>query len=82
MTGRIAFLLAIAALVLLFGGGSGGGDLADTWMWTGTDWSQLTMTTSPLPRESQGLAFDGDTGQLLLFAGSDRGALQNDTWSL
>ena len=29
----------------------GGDDFADTWTWNGSDWTELTPSTSPLARE-------------------------------
>jgi hypothetical protein len=66
--------------VVIFGGGSGGSDLADTWEWTGTDWQMLHPVHSPAPRESFGMAYDDAIGSLVLFGGENGGGLFNDTW--
>src|SRR5262249_32680733 len=62
--------------VILFGG-NGGSDcpngpinLADTWFWTGSDWSQCTACTGPSKREGEGLAFDSLNTQVVLFGGT------------
>ena len=36
--------------VVLFGGANGGGSLADTWEWDGTNWSRRNPTSSPSAR--------------------------------
>ena len=72
--------------LLLFGGFIGSPSdvyLSDTWAWTGTDWSQLSPTTSPPARGDAAMAFDPRLGRLVLFggrSGSAVGALFNDTW--
>jgi Galactose oxidase, central domain len=36
--------------VVAFGGGSSGGQLGDTWVWTGTDWATLAVARPPRGR--------------------------------
>jgi hypothetical protein len=62
--------------VILFGG-NGGADcqngpinLADTWFWTGTDWSPCTLCSGPSKREGEALAFDSLHTQVVLFGGT------------
>ncbi len=57
--------------LILFGGTSPTADAVynDTWNWTGTGWQQLSPATSPPPTWMGSMAYDGATGQLLLFGG-------------
>jgi hypothetical protein len=65
--------------VVMFGGASG---LNDTWLWTGTDWTQLTTTNAPSARDSHGLAYDYNTNQLIMFGGESSGNLLGSTGEL
>ena len=73
--------------LILFGGTSPRGDVDynDTWNWTGTGWQQLSPATSPPPTWWGSMAYDGATGQLLLFGGVTLGpngfVYSNSTWS-
>jgi hypothetical protein len=69
-------------MVVVFGGGSGGVDLNQTWAWTGTDWTQLTTQKSPAARESMGTAYDAASGQLMVFGGVAGNTIFGDTWKL
>jgi hypothetical protein len=74
--------------VVLFGGISNantGGTpiLGDTWTWNGSDWTQQHPASSPPARMLASLAYDGASGQLVLFGGQDAtgsGVALNDTW--
>ena len=68
--------------VLLFGGISNSfTPLNDTWVWDGTNWTQLFPTTSPPARFLAAMAPDSNTGQLLLFGGTTNDNFNlNDTW--
>ena len=68
--------------VVVFGGGSGGAQLDDTWAWTGSDWQQLQPVFSPSPRESFGLVYDPGLGHVVCFGGADAFNLFDDTWWL
>src|ERR1035438_4780537 len=55
--------------------------LNDTWIWDGTNWTQMSPTTSPPPRLGHAMAYDAAHGRVVLFGGydpSDNGL--NDTW--
>jgi hypothetical protein len=55
--------------------------LGETWEWTGTDWNQLSPSTSPSPRQFSSLTYDSSTNQLVLFGGDDgNGNNMTDTW--
>ena len=67
--------------LVLFGGDGGNGDgLADTWIWDGSGWKNVTPATSPGARGSASLAYDPGTGQLILFGGLLEHVL-GDTWT-
>ena len=53
-----------------------------TWGWDGSAWGQLTTLTAPLGREGAGTAWDGATGQYLIFGGNSSFGLMSDTWVL
>jgi hypothetical protein len=66
---------------ILFGGWDTSEDLADTWLFTGTQWQSLPTTDSgPLARSQHALATLGD--QVVLFGGVFNGAAAiGDTWT-
>ena len=67
--------------VILFGGQGNSGALADTWVWNGTGWNQLSPAASPSTRVAPALSDDPLLSGLVLFGGSHNGASQNDTWT-
>ena len=62
--------------------GAGPPQVADTWIWDGRNWSQATPATSPPARQGATMAYDADSGQLILFGGETgtNSGLLNDTW--
>ncbi len=78
------------AQLVLFGGNTDAGAYNDTWVWSGTSWTQVddsgdpgcttSCTSSPSGRFAAAMAFDPATGQLLLFGGNGSSAWGNDTW--
>jgi len=68
--------------VVAFGGGSGGTDLNDTWVWADGNWIQANAIQSPPPREAFGMAYDPVRGTIVIFGGLDGDQLLNDTWVL
>lgn len=57
--------------------------LGDTWIWNGTDWTQLHPANSPSARSFATFAYDAATGQLVLFGGKHTDGFThslNDTW--
>jgi hypothetical protein len=66
--------------VVLFGGGVGGGLLNDTWVWNGTNWTQLSPANSPPARGSFVMVYDSVHGQIVLFGGVNGTGDLNDTW--
>ena len=74
--------------VVLFGGESNaGGGLNDTWTYSGGRWSQVVnLSTSPNARVFADLAYDNQTGSVILFGGSSdiqiaHGGFSTRTWS-
>ena len=73
--------------VLLFGGccfNANGSSFYydDTWSWDGNTWTQLSPATSPPARGNASLAYNANTGKMVLFGGccSTNGFL-SDTWT-
>ncbi len=68
--------------VVLFGGRDVSGNLAaDTWEWSGSDWTFLFTAVAPPPRESFAMAFDAARGVTVLFGGAGSVGLLGDTWT-
>lgn len=71
---------------LLFGGATtvGNAALADTWIWNGTAWSQLSSAgPQPPARSSATMAWDLTNNTIVLFGGKDGAGPPNnlsDTW--
>lgn len=73
-------------LLVLFGGMStatpGFAYFADTWTWDGTAWKVRSPATVPKPRASASMAWDSNSGRLIMFGGAtDSNASFNATWS-
>lgn len=68
--------------VVLFGGATNSGiDLADTWLWTGSNWVQLFPPVSPPARDAGSLTYDATRSELVLFGGETSSSVYlNDTW--
>jgi hypothetical protein len=60
---------ASADQLLLFGGANYR-SLSDTWIWRPEGWSRATTRSSPLPRHDPSIAYDADSGELVLFGGA------------
>jgi len=56
--------------VLMFGGTTASGDLADTWVWNGVDWTQRLPATSPPAMNQHTLVFDPTRGGVVLHGGN------------
>ena len=72
--------------LILYGGSAAAGITpmaSDTWAWNGTNWEQLTPSTSPPPLYAATMAWDSSTGQLILFGGTTNGTYNgtNETWA-
>jgi hypothetical protein len=69
--------------VVLFGGYTGTGVSSDTWVWDGTDWTNVTPSnpaSSPSAREGAAMAYDAAHGQVVLFSGNNGSSYTSDTW--
>lgn len=56
--------------VIMFGGRGTGGDLGDTWVWTGTGWIRPRLAVSPHSRDGASIVFDQKLHALVLIGGS------------
>ena len=67
--------------VLMFGGFETltGTALNDTWVWNGTNWTQLSPANSPPGRGAASMVFDSVHGTVILFGGQQFNDM-NDTW--
>ncbi len=56
--------------------------LADTWLWNGATWTQVTTTTAPPPRWGHKMVYDSRRGRIVTFGGRSptTTAVANDTW--
>ena len=61
-------------VVVLFGGRGASRNpadlLNDTWVWDGTEWTQMNPTTSPTARWGHAMVYDKANGYVLLYGGS------------
>lgn len=72
---------SLRQVVVLFGGLSAGGYIADTWEWDGFSWNQRTPTIAPTPRASMAFTFDAARGVCVLHGGRDASGHRHDTWT-
>ncbi len=83
--GRVSASMATdpTGKAVLFGGSSAlGPDLADTWTWDGSAWTQQHPATSPPARSGAVMAYDPATNTTVLFGGSQAsGPDLADTWT-
>jgi hypothetical protein len=56
--------------VVMFGGSDASGDLDDTWVWDGTDWTERFPATSPPAMNQHTLVFDPTRGGVVLHGGT------------
>ncbi len=66
--------------LLLFGGKNAAGRVDGTWRFDGTNWTQITTTTQPSPRQSGGSAYDLLRNKLVIFGGETNTGYSNETW--
>lgn len=76
---------AASGRLVLFGGVDCSGDtctdLPDTWTWDGSNWTQMSPSTSPPERSDAAMAYDAVRQVLVLFGGQDTGGdILSDTW--
>jgi hypothetical protein len=62
------------------------GPINDTWLWDGSQWTQVFPSTLPRHRAQHTMAYDSARGRTVLFGGSLEASpvdtLYNDTWEL
>jgi hypothetical protein len=71
--------------VVLFGGqqlntGYTTNFLGDTWVWDGTNWTQVAIGTSPAARAYVAMSYDPLRGRDVMFGGHGTTATLTDTW--
>jgi hypothetical protein len=69
---------------VLFGGrtlGAGATDLADTWLWDGSNWTLAGTFYGPPARSFHKMVYDAERRQVLIFTGINPGvSFYNDVW--
>jgi hypothetical protein len=55
---------------VMFGGLGANGSLGDTWIWSGTGWTEVQLSPSPLSRFDASMVYDPKLHGLVLFGGS------------
>ncbi len=65
----------------LFFGGFNGTDLAETWSWNGSLWSQLSPAASPPALRGASMVYDAATHNVVLFGGLSATGPMADTWT-
>jgi hypothetical protein len=74
---------AATQTVMLFGGTASGGEMNDTWIWDGANWTPGVTAESPVPRSGHSMAYDAARGEIVLFGGfhyADSPTWYSDTW--
>ena len=69
--------------LVIFGGKSAGGLLADTWEWDGQSvWVERVSQSglTPAPRANHVMGYDHKRRQVLMFGGQTHGSILDDTW--
>jgi len=64
--------------------------LGDTWTWDGSNWTEETLTNTPLGRADASMTYDAATGQIVLFGGDGPAGCEiervcgplGETWTL
>jgi len=70
-------------IVLLFGGWSAveTGSFGDTWSFSGGQWTELTPTTVPSPRNYLAMTYDAALNATVMTGGHVGASVYNDTWT-
>jgi PKD domain len=72
---------AIHAIVMFGGENIAAGIFSDTWEFATTGWSELSLSTSPSPRDWFGFTLDGTGTTPILVGGAGNTTDENDTWA-
>lgn len=74
--------------VVMFGGLGGPQETqysSKTWLWNGRDWSSVPVKTPPPGRVNAAMAYDEESGQVILFGGqvtiANKAIAFDDTWA-
>jgi hypothetical protein len=81
----MAFDPVAGGLVVVVGQGSGPGTFgtySDSWLWDGTNWTQLQPAQVPPPRYFASAAYDPTLQSLIIFGGGGDDGYLDDTWAL
>jgi len=71
--------------IVLFGGANSSNTnttLDDTWVWDGTNWTEIVGATHPSTRHHPSMAYDPVRKQTVLFGGRSANTFFGDTWVL
>jgi hypothetical protein len=68
--------------IVYFGGIKDGEFQNDTWIFDGTNWHLLSLTSSPSGRFGHVMFYDPTREAVILFGGIDSSTYYNDTWAL
>ncbi len=55
---------------------------ADTWVWTGNNWTLIGPPLGLAPRWFSAMAFDSPRNEIVMFGGADGALVMGDTWIL
>jgi cysteine-rich repeat protein len=83
-TGAAMAHTGAAGDVVLFGGNASYLEaLNDTWLWNGTEWSQLDMPDAPEQRTEHAMAFEPGRGRVLMLGGLPANSAEpfDDVWA-
>jgi hypothetical protein len=80
LLGKMVYVEALDAMLLVGGQTEVVGALAESWLFDGQGWRQLTPATSPSWRAYHALAGGHDAAPVVLFGGADLGGGRGDTW--
>ena len=67
-------------VVVLFGGYTESGSLADTWEWDGKSWTCRCPDTHPPARHGHEMYYDSLRGKVVLYGGYNQKKFFNDAW--
>ncbi|MHB8573115.1 MAG: Kelch repeat-containing protein [Candidatus Dormibacteria bacterium] len=68
----MAYLPSPSQLIMVNGDSASGSALAETWLFTGSGWSQYTQPRAIQPRYGSGFTYDAALGKLFLYGGQNQ----------